>query len=148
MIARRYRERLGGTTGPVLSGHHSSDSDMLRSASPSPWTEAKAIADGPSILNYLDEAVRDCMGSTSIRYSTRVTGAEGWSTEDAQWTVTARRAGEAVTFTCALFLCTGYYNYERGFHARLRQGSRLQEAGSSSAILERRHRLQECGASW
>ncbi|MBL7537640.1 FAD-containing monooxygenase EthA, partial [Escherichia coli] len=75
----------------------------------------KAIADGPSILNYLDEAVRDYGIDEHIRYSTRVTGAS-WSTEDAQWTVTAERGGEAVTFTCAfLFLCTGYYNYERGY---------------------------------
>ena len=110
------RERLGGTWDLFRYPGIRSDSDMFTLGfSFRPWTESKAIADGPSILNYLDETVAEYGIGEHIRYRTRVTGAS-WSTEDARWTVTAERDGEAVTFTCAfLFLCTGYYNYARGY---------------------------------
>lgn len=110
------RERLGGTWDLFRYPGIRSDSDMFTLGfSFRPWTESKAIADGPSILNYLDEAVQDYGIGEHIRYSTRVTGAS-WSSADALWTVTAERGGEVVTFTCAfLFLCTGYYNYARGY---------------------------------
>ncbi|MBQ1499116.1 MAG: NAD(P)/FAD-dependent oxidoreductase [Sphingomonas sp.] len=109
------RERLGGTWDLFRYPGIRSDSDMFTLGfSFRPWTASKAIADGPSILNYLEEAARDYGIDEHIRYSTRVTGAS-WSTEDALWTVTAERGGEEVSFTCAfLFLCTGYYNYARG----------------------------------
>jgi cation diffusion facilitator CzcD-associated flavoprotein CzcO len=109
------RERLGGTWDLFRYPGIRSDSDMFTLGfSFRPWTDSKAIADGPSILNYLDEAVSDYGIDKHIRYSTRVIGAS-WSSADAQWTVTAQRAGETLTFTCTfLFLCTGYYNYERG----------------------------------
>jgi monooxygenase len=109
------RERLGGTWDLFRYPGIRSDSDMFTLGfSFRPWTDSKAIADGPAILNYLDETVRDHGIGEHIRTSTRVTGAS-WSSEDALWTVTAEQGGEAVTFTCAfLFLCTGYYNYARG----------------------------------
>jgi monooxygenase len=109
------RERLGGTWDLFRYPGIRSDSDMFTLGfSFRPWTDSKAIADGPAILNYLDETVRDHGIGEHIRTSTKVTGAS-WSSEDALWTVTAEQGGEAVTFTCAfLFLCTGYYNYSRG----------------------------------
>jgi monooxygenase len=109
------RERLGGTWDLFRYPGIRSDSDMFTLGfSFRPWTDSKAIADGPAILNYLDETVRDHGIGEHIRTSTKVTGAS-WSSEDALWTVTAEQGGEAVTFTCAfLFLCTGYYNYARG----------------------------------
>lgn len=109
------RERLGGTWDLFRYPGIRSDSDMFTLGfSFRPWTESKAIADGPSILRYLDETVAENGIGEHIRYRTRVTGAS-WSTEDALWTVTAEREGQTVTFTCAfLFLCTGYYNYARG----------------------------------
>lgn len=87
------RERLGGTWDLFRYPGIRSDSDMFTLGfSFRPWTASKAIADGPSILNYLEEAARDYGIDEHIRYSTRVTGAS-WSTEDALWTVTAERAG-------------------------------------------------------
>ncbi len=85
------RERLGGTWDLFRYPGIRSDSDMFTLGfSFRPWTASKAIADGPSILNYLEEAARDYGIDEHIRYSTRVTGAS-WSTEDALWTVTAER---------------------------------------------------------
>ena len=54
------REGLGGTWDLFRYPGIRSDSDMFTLGySFRPWTEAKAIADGPSILKYLDETVRD-----------------------------------------------------------------------------------------
>lgn len=110
------RERLGGTWDLFRYPGIRSDSDMYTLGfSFKPWTRAKAIADGPSILSYLDETVREYGIDKHIRYGHRLTSAE-WSTADALWTVTANRGGEEVRFTCAfLFMCTGYYNYAQGF---------------------------------
>ena len=53
-----------------------------------PWTEAKAIADGPSILNYVRETAREHGIDRQIRFDHRVVAA-GWSTPEARWTVEA-----------------------------------------------------------
>ncbi len=110
------RERLGGTWDLFRYPGIRSDSDMYTLGfSFKPWTQAKAIADGPSILNYLDETAREYGIDKHIRYGHRLTGAE-WSSADAVWTVTVDRGGEELRFTCAfLFMCTGYYNYAEGF---------------------------------
>ncbi|MES2988172.1 MAG: NAD(P)/FAD-dependent oxidoreductase [Pseudomonadota bacterium] len=110
------RERLGGTWDLFRYPGIRSDSDMYTLGfSFKPWTQAKAIADGPSILNYLDETVREYGIDKHIRYGHRLTSAE-WSSEEARWTVTAHQGGEEVRFTCAfLFMCTGYYNYAKAF---------------------------------
>ena len=81
-----------------------------------PWTEAKAIADGPSILNYVRETARENGIDRKIRFGHRVKRAS-WSsrTRAGPW----RRSGaakEAVRFTCNfLFMCSGYYSYEGGY---------------------------------
>ena len=110
------RERLGGTWDLFRYPGIRSDSDMFTLGfSFRPWTEAKAIADGPSILNYLDETAREYGVDKHIRYRHRVKSAS-WSSADALWTVTAEQDGEERVFTCAfLFMCTGYYNYARGY---------------------------------
>jgi monooxygenase len=80
-----------------------------------PWTEAKAIADGPSILNYVRETAREHGIDPHIRFGHKVISA-AWSTPDAAWTVTAEQGGQTRTFTCNfLFLCGGYYSYDGGY---------------------------------
>ena len=85
-----------------------------------PWTEAKAIADGPQILNYVRETAAENGIDKKIRFNHRVKRAS-WSSPDARWTVEAeRRVGEGgtemVRFTCNfLFMCSGYYKYEEGY---------------------------------
>ncbi|PKP90361.1 MAG: FAD-containing monooxygenase EthA [Alphaproteobacteria bacterium HGW-Alphaproteobacteria-16] len=112
------RERIGGTWDLFRYPGIRSDSDMYTLGySFKPWTEAKAIADGPSILRYLDETAREHGIDRHIRHQHRVVAAD-WSTPDARWTVTVERGPEKerAEFTCAfLFMCSGYYNYAAGY---------------------------------
>jgi cation diffusion facilitator CzcD-associated flavoprotein CzcO len=80
-----------------------------------PWTEAKAIADGPSILKYVRETARENGIEKAIRFGHKIRRAD-WSTADAVWTVEAEVAGKSVRYTCNfLFLCGGYYSYDGGY---------------------------------
>src|SRR5437764_6517962 len=115
------RDCIGGTWDLFRYPGIRSDSDMFTLGySFKPWTEPKAIADGPRILNYVRETATENGIDTKIRFRHRVKRAS-WSTPDARWTVEAERAtGEGVAqivrFTCSfLFMCSGYYNYENGY---------------------------------
>ena len=111
------REAIGGTWDLFRYPGIRSDSDMYTLGYAfKPWTEAKAIADGPSILRYVRETARDFGVDRHIRFGHQVVSA-AWSSEDAQWSVTARRAdGQTASFTANfLLLCGGYYNYEAGY---------------------------------
>lgn len=111
------RDGLGGTWDLFKYPGIRSDSDMhTLGFSFKPWTEAKSIADGPSILQYLKQTVAQFGIDKNIRYGQLVTKAE-WSTDDAQWTVTAtnKATGASSTITCSfLFMCSGYYSYKKG----------------------------------
>lgn len=95
-----------------------SDSDMYTLGySFRPWTDAKAIADGPSILSYVQSTARDHGIDGKIRFDHRVIRA-AWSSEDARWTVEAEHGPDAtvVRLTCNfLFMCSGYYDYRQGY---------------------------------
>jgi len=110
------RAAMGGTWDLFRYPGIRSDSDMYTLGfSFRPWTNAKAIADGPSILKYLEDTAREFGIDKHIRYRTRVKSA-AWSTADAAWDVTAEVDGEERHFTCNfLFMCTGYYNYAQGY---------------------------------
>jgi monooxygenase len=121
--AKRYaileaRADLGGTWDLFRYPGIRSDSDMHTLGYRfRPWTEAKSIADGPSILEYVRATARDGGIDAKIRFNHRVAAAS-WSSEEARWTVEAERAdsGETVTLTCDfLFMCSGYYRYDEGF---------------------------------
>jgi cation diffusion facilitator CzcD-associated flavoprotein CzcO len=111
------RESLGGTWDLFKYPGVRSDSDMhTLGFSFKPWTEAKSIADGPSILQYLKQTVSQFGIDKHIRYGQLVTKAQ-WSTDDAQWTVTStnKSTGATNTYTCSfLFMCSGYYSYKKG----------------------------------
>jgi cation diffusion facilitator CzcD-associated flavoprotein CzcO len=111
------REAIGGTWDLFRYPGVRSDSDMYTLGySFRPWREAKAIADGPSILRYVRETARDYGIDRHIRFSHRVTSA-AWSSDDATWIVEAIRGdGATVRFSCNfLFLCGGYYDYDQGY---------------------------------
>jgi cation diffusion facilitator CzcD-associated flavoprotein CzcO len=111
------RATIGGTWDLFRYPGIRSDSDMYTLGYAfKPWTEAKSIADGPAILNYVCETARENGIDRHIRFNHKVTSAS-WSTAEAAWTVEAVRGdSETVRFTCNfLFLCGGYYNYERGY---------------------------------
>lgn len=110
------RDDLGGTWDLFRYPGVRSDSDMhTLGYSFKPWTAAKAIADGPSILAYLRETTKEFGIDQHIRYRHLVSRAE-WSSDDSRWTVEASANGEPVTFTCNyLFMCSGYYSYKGGY---------------------------------
>ncbi len=120
---RRYaileaRERLGGTWDLFRYPGIRSDSDMYTLGySFKPWKEAKAIADGGSILRYIEQTAKDNRVDERIRFNHRVVRSE-WSSEDARWTVEVERGdtGETVQLTCGfLLMCSGYYRYDEGY---------------------------------
>lgn len=112
------REAIGGTWDLFRYPGIRSDSDMYTLGySFKPWTEAKAIADGPRILNYVRETARDNGIDRKIRFNHHVKSA-AWSSKDARWTVEVEQGPEreAARFTCGfLFMCSGYYAYEGGY---------------------------------
>jgi monooxygenase len=112
------RPDIGGTWDLFRYPGVRSDSDMhTLGYSFKPWTSSQAIADGPSILSYLRETVAEFGIDRHIRFNHLVSKAE-WSTDDARWTITARRSDtdETVTLTCGyLFMCSGYYSYRGGY---------------------------------
>jgi len=110
------RSDLGGTWDLFRYPGVRSDSDMhTLGFGFKPWTDAKAIADGPSIMEYLRETVAEHRIDRHIRFDHLVRRAD-WSSDDARWTIEAEHGGERVTFTCGyLFMCSGYYSYKGGY---------------------------------
>ncbi|HEX7790097.1 MAG TPA: NAD(P)/FAD-dependent oxidoreductase [Afipia sp.] len=112
------RDAIGGTWDLFRYPGIRSDSDMYTLGySFKPWTEPKAIADGPRILNYVRETARDNGIESKIRFNHRVRSAS-WSSKDSRWTVEVERgpSQEIAHLTCNfLFMCSGYYSYEGGY---------------------------------
>ena len=112
------RDNIGGTWDLFRYPGIRSDSDMNTMGFRfKPWMGVKSIADGPSILSYLHETVKENDLNKKIHFNQWVNEAS-WSSEDAQWTVQAenKKTQELQDFTCDfLFLCGGYYNYEEGY---------------------------------
>jgi cation diffusion facilitator CzcD-associated flavoprotein CzcO len=89
-----------------------------------PWREAKAIADGPSILRYMADTAREFGVDRHIRFNHRVLSAS-WSSEESRWVVETVVGEEKrpVQYSCRfLYLCSGYFDYEGG-HAPVFPGS-------------------------
>ena len=112
------RDAIGGTWDLFRYPGIRSDSDMhTLGFSFKPWEDAKAIADGPSIRKYVRETADEFGVTQHIRFQHLVESAD-WSSEQAMWTVVARRAdtNEQVTFTCNFIdMCAGYYSYKEGY---------------------------------
>jgi cation diffusion facilitator CzcD-associated flavoprotein CzcO len=112
------RDAIGGTWDLFRYPGIRSDSDMhTLGYAFKPWTNPKAIADGPAILEYLHETAREYGIDQHIRFRHQVTKAT-WSSDDSRWTldVENKAKGETVRFTCNfLFMCSGYYDYAEGY---------------------------------
>ncbi|MHC4392696.1 MAG: flavin-containing monooxygenase [Planctomycetota bacterium] len=112
------RENLGGTWDLFRYPGIRSDSDMhTLGYSFRPWSAAKAIADGPAILEYLQATVQEYGIDRKIRYGQHVEAAS-WSTPESTWTVRVRdvATGQLLCVRCNfLFMCSGYYNYAKGY---------------------------------
>jgi len=112
------RTTLGGTWDLFRYPGVRSDSDMYTLGYEfKPWKNAKAIADGSSILQYVKETADEEGIAPHIRYQHRVVSAD-WSAADAQWTLTVDRGpGQPAMALRGRFLlfCAGYYSYAQGW---------------------------------
>lgn len=108
------REDLGGTWDLFRYPGVRSDSDMHTLGFIfEPWKHEKSIADGPAILDYLNQIVDERDIRRNIRFNHSVVSAD-WKEGDAQWIVTlALPDGEQKRVTCNwLYLGSGYYDYD------------------------------------
>jgi monooxygenase len=110
------RDTIGGTWDLFRYPGVRSDSDMhTLGYSFKPWTAEKSIADGPSILKYLNETADEYGIRSKMRFGHMVSRAQ-WSSSESRWTVDAQVGASTVTYTCNyLFMCSGYYNYAEGY---------------------------------
>ncbi|MBS0482652.1 MAG: NAD(P)/FAD-dependent oxidoreductase [Proteobacteria bacterium] len=113
------RENLGGTWDLFRYPGIRSDSDMhTLGFSFAPWKHEKAIADGPSILQYLDEITDQNDLRRRMRLGQKVVSAD-WNSAAARWAVVlegtdgTRQRVEARF----LFLGSGYYDYDDPYDA-------------------------------
>ena len=112
------RERLGGTWDLFRYPGIRSDSDMhTLGYSFKPWTGAKAIADGPSILRYVQETAQEFGVLPLIRFGHQVLSAN-WDSAAARWQLAVKRLADdrVLQVQCRfLLMCSGYYNYAHGY---------------------------------
>ncbi|MCC6706713.1 MAG: NAD(P)/FAD-dependent oxidoreductase [Gammaproteobacteria bacterium] len=109
------RDAIGGTWDLFRYPGIRSDSDMYTMGYDSkPWLEPKAIADGPSILSYVQDAARERGIDKLIRFGHRMKNA-AWSSADGRWTLECEHGGAQVSLSCnVLLMCSGYYTYAHG----------------------------------
>jgi cation diffusion facilitator CzcD-associated flavoprotein CzcO len=112
------RDAIGGTWDLFRYPGIRSDSDMhTLGFNFKPWTEAKAIADGPSIRKYVNETADEYGIRPHIRFNTKIVAAN-WSEADQLWRVTSedvKTGAQSVTKARFLFMCGGYYRYDQGY---------------------------------
>lgn len=126
------RSRPGGTWDLFRYPGVRSDSDLYTFGYDfRPWREEKAIADGPSILQYLKDTAAEYGVDALIRYHHRVLAAD-WSSRDSRWNVTVERtvtpqegancagepagSGEILHLSAGwIFNAAGYYHYGQGY---------------------------------
>ena len=110
------RAALGGTWDLFKYPGVRSDSDMHTLGFRfKPWTAANAIADAPSILDYLNETADQYGLNKHIRLGQRLISA-AWDSSTARWTVNIADVDGPTQMTCNfLFMCTGYYAYDEAY---------------------------------
>jgi monooxygenase len=110
------REASGGTWDLFKYPGIRSDSDMFTFGFGwRPWPGDRAVADGPSILDYLRTVAKEYGVDELIRYRHQVTGAS-WDSETALWSVEIDHAGTPTTLTASfLWGCAGYYHYDEPY---------------------------------
>ncbi len=110
------RDAIGGTWDLFRYPGVRSDSDMhTLGFSFKPWVHEKRIADGPSILSYLNETVDEAGLRPKIRFGHHVRRAD-WSSADAAWHLTVDTPDGERQMSCGfLLMCSGYYSYRGGY---------------------------------
>ena len=111
------RSQIGGTWDLFRYPGVRSDSDMhTLGYGFKPWNHERSIADGASILAYLEETVEEFDLGKYLRFDHHIESAN-WSSEDSAWTLDVRvNEGEVQQMRCGLlYVCAGYYKYEHGY---------------------------------
>lgn len=110
------RATMGGTWDLFKYPGIRSDSDMYTLGySFKPWISDDAIADGPAILDYINETAQESNLDDHIHYNHKVVSVN-WTSEDSKWQIQATVGGQVISFSCNfLFLCSGYYSYDNGY---------------------------------
>ncbi|MFM5950382.1 MAG: flavin-containing monooxygenase, partial [Novosphingobium sp.] len=116
------RENVGGTWDLFRYPGIRSDSDMhTLGFSFAPWKHEKSIADGPSILEYLNDIADEHGLRETMRFGQKVISAD-WDSKTALWTVTTQQDDGAHQRLKArfLFLGAGYYDYDEPYDAQFK----------------------------
>ena len=115
------RKNLGGTWDLFRYPGVRSDSDMHTLGFVfEPWKHEKSIADGPSILEYLNRIVDERDIRRHIRFETKVISAN-WESDAAWWVLTTEAPDGQRSRTTArfLYLGSGYYDYDKPYDAQI-----------------------------
>jgi monooxygenase len=114
------RANLGGTWDLFRYPGVRSDSDMHTLGFVfEPWKHEKSIADGPSILEYLNRIVDERDIRRHIRFESKVVSAD-WDSAAAHWVITTESSDGQRSRTTArfLYLGSGYYDYDTPYDAQ------------------------------
>ena len=115
------RDDIGGTWNLFQYPGIRSDSDMhTLGFNFEPWTEQKAIADGPSIMKYLHRIKDKHDLEKHIHFGHKVLSAS-WSSDNACWTVVAEKSDGSTAQMQAnfLYMSSGYYDYDNPHDAQI-----------------------------
>ena len=120
VLVLEARDRTGGTWDLFRYPGVRSDSSMATYAYDfAPWTEPTTIGEGADILAYLEETAHAYGVDGRVRLGHRVVRA-AWSGDEARWRVTVAHDGRESEVACRfLWVCTGYYRYDRGHEPEL-----------------------------
>jgi len=115
-ILLERREAIGGTWDLFRYPGIRSDSDMHTLGYDfKPWEAEKSIADGPSILSYVNETADEHRIRERIRFSQKLVAAD-WISERSQWQLTVETPEGVRRYRCGLLMmCAGYYSYDQGY---------------------------------
>jgi monooxygenase len=112
------RSSIGGTWDLFRYPGIRSDSDMYTLGfSFYPWKNPKAIADGPDILNYINETAEKFGIDKLIQFNHKAVSAS-WHDTDKMWTlqIAPHEKVKHEKIQCRfLFMCSGYYDYDSGY---------------------------------
>ena len=108
------RDDIGGTWDLFRYPGIRSDSDMHTLGFRfKPWIHDKSIADGPSILEYLNETIDEYGLRNDILLNHKIKSAN-WNSDQSIWELTIEENNQIKNMTCNfLFLCGGYYSYTK-----------------------------------
>lgn len=114
------REEMGGTWSLFKYPGIRSDSDLVTYGfSWEPWEKSNLIAEGDSIIEYLQRTTKKYHIDEKIQYNTMVNKL-AWHSNEERWTLSVTQRGKPVTFKCKyIVMGTGYYNYKEPLASRI-----------------------------